>query len=234
MLRYRYGGGRPPSSLEFLFVEPAGVAWYLAGNPWPRQPPFDEIGAYRTKLSDQRLLELGAAAAAHGASRGPWSADSGVESVAANGASAGWDPEEPPEPAAAFVREAREVIAHVRAQPFATALAALDDGGGLIRLTNRGTEALTIESGQVHRELREEVSGGTPSPLRLGRRPPVDIDLPDSVPPGESLELSTAVPEGEGTVLTALVHIVWKPPLDPGEGDGRLDGWILPDPLSLE
>jgi hypothetical protein len=132
------------------------------------------------------------------------------------------------------VREAREVIAQARAHPFATAHAALDDGGGLIRLTNRGPEALTLESGQVRLELREEVTAGSPSPLRLGRRPPVDVDLPDAVPPGESLELSAPVPEGDGALLTALVQVVWKPPLDPGEGEGRLDGWILPDPLNLE
>jgi hypothetical protein len=132
-----------------------------------------------------------------------------------------------------LVREAREVIAQVRTHPVATAHAAFDDRA-LIRLTNRGIEALTLESGRVHLELREEVTGGTPSPLRLGRRPPIDVDLPDALPPGESLELSVPVPEGQGTLLTALVHVVWTPPLDPGEGGGRLDGWILPDPLTLE
>jgi hypothetical protein len=230
-LRYRYGGGRPPASFEVLEVDESGAASYIAGNPWPKQPPFDEIGAYRGDTDAGPLLELAEAALAGGATA-PWSADSGVESVELDGASAGWDPEDPSASAAAFVRAAREAIARLRESPVAAAHAELVAGGSGIVVDNRGTEPLEVADGHAYVERREEVAQGGPSPLRLARRPPLELALPGSLAPGSSIELPLEVAEGEGRLLTALVGMSWKPPIDPGEGGGRLEGWILAQPVS--
>jgi hypothetical protein len=228
-LRYRYGGGRPPASLEVLLIGEDGTASYVAGNPWPKQPPFDEIGAYRGSVDNARLEKLARAVIGAGGSGSPWPADSGVEAVELDGASAGWDPEEPPGPAAAFVREARAAIVDVRESPVAAARAELIDAA--VRLTNRGSEALQLETGAIHLERREEVHA--PSPLRLGRRPALELELPGSLPPGETLVRPVELPAGEGNLITGLVHVRWTPPFDVGEGDGPLDGWILLQPLDL-
>jgi hypothetical protein len=229
-LRYRYGGGRPPASLEVLLVGEDGTACYLAGNPWPKQPPFDEIGAYRAPGDWARLEELARAVIGAGGSGSPWSADSGVEAVELDGASAGWDPDEPPGPAGAFVREVRAAIADVRESPVAAARAELTDAA--VRLTNRGSEALQLETGALHLERREEVHA--PSPLRLGRHPAHELDLPGSLAPGETVERPVELPGGEGNLMTGLVHLRWKAPFEVGEGDGPLDGWILLQPVALD
>jgi hypothetical protein len=229
-LRFRAGGGRPPSSHEVLLVEDGGEAWYLTGLPWPRQPPFDEIGAYRRDVGAEAAGRLGdlarAVLAAPPAPDGP--ADAGLESVRLEGAEADWSPRRRPDAAEPFVEEARAVIAAVRERPWAAVQGVL--GGGRLELRNRGLEPLAVEGIELRAGWGR--SERAPSPLRLAERPSVELDLPPRLEPGATADFELPSPgepeDDEYDRVYALAHLRWRPPVA-GEGD-RLDGWIVAGP----
>ena len=133
-LRFGYSGGRPPASAEALVVERDGAARYLAGNPWPTSPPFDEIGEYGGRLAAadvERIVALVASverSGLDGADRAR-SSDAGALLLAVAAESRSWQVTWSPrddQPALAELREAmREAIATVRRTPVATMHAAL-------------------------------------------------------------------------------------------------------------
>ena len=227
-LEFRAAGGRPPASHEVLLVERSGAAWYLTGLPWPVQPPFDEIGAYRIDLgaeAAERLAgEAGAVIAAPPAAPGP--ADAGLELVRLDGREAHWSPERRPPQAERLVASARAAIAAAREHPFAVVQGTLVDAGR-VRLVNRGQHPLAVGEGELRAGWGRRTRA--PSPLRLAERPPLETPLPPELEPGSPVEVTLGPPgspEDEAyDTLYALVHLRWRPPV--AEEGPWLDGWLL-------
>lgn len=234
VLRFDAGGGRPPASHEVLIVEPDGEAKYLTGLPWPTQPPFDEIGAYRGRL-DAALtgrLEAAARAVIEGPPGPPGPVDAGYESVRADGREAEWSPEARPPAASRLVDEARTAIALVRASPWAVVHGEISTGEPLVRLVNPGREPLAVEGGELRAGWGRRTRPA--SPLRLAERPPGALELPAALDPGESV-LAQLGPAGEPEIdeydtVYALVHLRWRPPVA-SEGEW-LDGWLVAGPAA--
>jgi hypothetical protein len=242
-LEFRAAGGRPPSHHEVLLVEPDGAAWYLTGLPWPAQPPFDEIGAYRAELGRDGAERLtAAAAAALGASGSPGPADAGLELIRLDGREAHWSPERRPAAAARFVEAARAAIAALRERPWSVVHGRLEDAGAAahergtrldagaaarVCLVNRGEQPLAVEGG----ELRAGWGWASrpPSPLRLAERPPVALPLPPTLEPGAAIAAELGSPgtpqDDEYDAVYALVHLRWRPPV--ARAGEWLDGWLV-------
>ena len=229
-LRFFAGGGQPPQSHEVLLVKAGGEGWYLTGMPWPEQPPFDEIGVYRVELGApgyERLAGLARAAVTAPAGEGR-SADAGGESLRLDSAEAAWSPRERGEPAQAFVDAAREAIAAARERPVSVARAELADGH--VSLTNRGERPLVASAGEVR--AGRGPADHAPSPLRLARREPAEVELPAELAPGASLQLALPSPgpvaDEDFPARYALVNLRWRPGV-PGEPE-ELDGWMIAGP----
>ncbi|MEO8687337.1 MAG: hypothetical protein ABI611_03830 [Solirubrobacteraceae bacterium] len=226
-LRFFAGGGQPPQSHEVLLVEVGGEGWYLTGMPWPEQPPFDEIGAYRVELGAAGYQRLAALARAVIADPEPpaGSADAGGESVRLDDEQASWGARERSAGAQALVGAAREAIAAARERPHAVVRAEL--AGSHVALSNRGDHPLPVAGGELRAGWGP--SDHAPSPLRLAAAEPVAVTLPAELAPGEALTfpLPAAVPDGdeEFTVPYALVSLRWRPEV-PGERE-ELDGWMI-------
>ena len=229
-LRFFAGGGQPPQSHEVLLVEPGSEGWYLTGMPWPEQPPFDEIGAYRVELGTagyERLAALARAVVAE-PERPAGSADAGGEAVRIDDAEARWGARGRTAAAQALVDAAREAITAARARPHAVARAELADGQ--VSLSNRGDHALPVAGGELRAGWGP--ADHAPSPLRLAAAEPVAIALPAELAPGEALAfpLPAAGPDEDEdfTAPYALVSLRWRPQVA-GERD-ELDGWIIAGP----
>jgi hypothetical protein len=226
-LEFRAAGGRPPSHHEVLRVEPGGEASYLTGLPWPAQPPFDEIGAYRTDLGRETAERLAAdARAAIGAQASPGPADAGLELVRHDGREAHWSPEHRPPPAARFVDAARTAIATAREHPWSVVRATLLDATR-VRLVNRGTDPLAVEGAELRAGWGRRTR--VPSPLRLAESPPIAWPLPARLEPGAPVEAELGPPgapqDEDYDTVYALVHLRWRPPV---AADGEwLDGWLV-------
>ena len=151
---YSYMGGMPPASLEVLVIGKDGLAQYVAGHPWPKQPPFDEIGIYQRQLSKDELAGLMATVVTTRSSAAPGQvevlpADSAMETFFAPQTDgvwrASWDPLEPPAGLVEIVHSLRSLIADLRARPLSSIRAGLvrpKVGSGLseirLKLSNRG------------------------------------------------------------------------------------------------
>ncbi len=226
-LEFRAAGGRPPASHEVLLVEPTGEAWYLTGLPWPAQPPFDEIGAYRMDLGPETAQRLAGETApvlsASPARPGP--ADAGLELVRLDGREAHWSPAHRPPPAERLVADARAVIVAAREHPWSVAHGTLVDRSR-VRLINRGDHALEVQGGELRAGWGRRTQ--TPSPLRLAERPPHKWPLPRTLAPGSPVEAELPAPgdpeDDDYDALYALVHLRWRPPVT-SEGTW-LDGWL--------
>ena len=229
-VRFFAGGGRPPQSHEVLLVPPDGDGWYLTGMPWPRQPPFDEIGVYRAELGADGYERLAALAAGVIAEPAPprGHADAGGESVRWDGARASWRPGERSPAAEAFADAAREAITAARDRPIAVARAEM--AGQRVSLTNRGDHALPVADGEIRAGWGP--ADHAPSPLRLASAAAVAIALPAELAPGASLDipLPAAGPVEDEDLATpyALVSLRWRPQV-PGERD-ELEGWMIAGP----
>jgi hypothetical protein len=229
-LRFFAGGGQPPQSHEVLLVEPGGDGWYLTGMPWPEQPPFDEIGAYRVALGAEGYERLAALARAVIAEPEPAAgyADAGGESVRIDDAEAGWGPRDRGAKAQALVDAAREAITAARDRPSAVARAELSDGR--VTLGNRGEQPLPVADGELRAGWGP--ADHAPSPLRLAYAEPVAVELPAELAPGDRLAfpLPAAAPSDDEDLATpyALVSLRWRPGVA-GERE-ELDGWIIAGP----
>jgi len=226
-LSFRVGGGRPPPSHELLLIEAGGDAWYLTGMPWPGQPPFDEIGAYRGALADggERLRGLARdVVAAEAAPPGP--ADAGFERLGIDADEVSWNRETRPAPMRRFVDAARAEIAALRRHPHAALHGELVEGPGVL-LVNRGTHPLALAGGELRAGRGR--ADRPPSPLRLLPRPAASIALPAALAPGEPLGLELPDPgpvEEEGFATPyALVHVRWRSPIV--DEDEWVDGWLV-------
>ena len=172
-LFYCYSGGAPPPSLEELTVWEDGMAQYLAGHPWPKQPPFDEIGLYRRALAAEEWQPLERtldAAAERGAqpTEALRYADSGLESLRARLAggeyAALWTAARAPDELVPVRAAVRQLISALRKHPFSTIHAALvlaAPGRSLdaarLRLHNRGVVAFSFYGLSAPEEHRIEV-----------------------------------------------------------------------------
>ncbi len=235
MIRFRAGGGRPPSSHEVLLVD-SGDAWYLTGMPWPQQPPFDEIGAYRADLGAGRagrLEELARAAAAEG--QVPLDdPDLGSERVRVGNAQARWSPDARRPAQEAFVAAAREAIAELRARPWSAARGRLHDES--IELVNTGEHPLALAGAEVH--VGYGRPDRPPSPLRLVVETATALDLPASLEPGATAAAGRP-PAGAPLddqpafdAVYALVHLPFRSPVDDEGRDGWIDGWLVCGPAA--
>lgn len=226
-VRFFAGGGLPPPSHEELLVGPDGTARYVTAMPWPAQPPFDEIGAYRATADTRAVTRLRQAAAAvlAVAPTPTGSADVGLEGVQVDGAEGYWSQDVRPAAAPGLVDAAREIIAAVRDRPWAAVRGGVRGDG--VELVGRGERALTVRDGEVRAGWG--IPGDPPSPLDLAARPPSPVTLPAQLRPGDVVALALPDPGPApcpDARVHALVHLRLRSPLD----DGWLDGWLIAGP----
>jgi hypothetical protein len=154
---YGCTGGSPPSTFEVLTIRSDGEATYATGNPWPKQPPFDEIGTYREALSadDLELVRTWLRRAVPSAaeySTASGSADAGLEYVEAlldeTAIVAHWVPPMVPLSLEPVVDVLRKLVGRIRSNPVRTLQGRLEaslsaSGKHRLRiwLDNRGIEA---------------------------------------------------------------------------------------------
>jgi hypothetical protein len=193
---YSYSGGMTPESLEVFWVRADGLAEYVAGNPWPRQPPFDEIGHYRSVLTaeerdqlNQLALEIqGDPPLATASAR---SLDAGVEFFRAQVderiIEAEWSPTRAPAGHQALARHVRRLIAKTHNTPLSALQAGMVwlNDSNRIRLTlqNRGSEPFIFYDAQHAgqdvrfqvrvRQVTVDESSHPPNPLILAHLKPV-------------------------------------------------------------
>ncbi|NIR30200.1 MAG: hypothetical protein GWN84_12995 [Gammaproteobacteria bacterium] len=157
LLHYSHSGGAPPASLDVLTVSVDGTASYLAGNPWPQQPPFDELGWYAAALPEAMWRAIGAGArvaASSSAAGGGIQSDTGREffAVRVDGRvfTARCNPAHVAPVLSALRAAAHEAIRWLRGHPVRTVRGALalDDRAPdrlIVRLANRGREAFVLQ-----------------------------------------------------------------------------------------
>lgn len=217
---YSYTGGIPPASMEVLVVGKDGLAQYVAGHPWPKQPPFDEIGIYQRKLSKDELanlLEMAAAAHREVTAGRPdrLPADSGTETFFVPQQDGvwrtSWNPLEPPTDLVVLVGRMRALISDLREHPLSCLRVCLVWSGTgkrpaeiLLKLSNRGSRPFALigssasadEQAELHLEFcgpKELSLSKSRSPIELFRSELLD-DFPDT---GKEL----VIEPGEETIL---------------------------------
>ena len=227
-LVYGRQGGSPPRSFELLSISADGAAQYVAANPWPAQPPFDEIGEYTTAIDAQALTDLVnlAMGLAGDHDGGAPSRDAGIEYVEAwspdRGATLEWNPLAPSPHAMAFIHAVRGVVAAARTEPVSVVRASLElEGGGEraavvlaaegrqpFRLAERGVSGSAMAAGAGDIEVRTRVTESSewtdPSaiPAALVHAPPVSFDVGVGSPgPHGKVEL----PLGESARFTVPI-----------------------------
>ena len=145
---YSYTGGMTPETLEVFWLRADNVAEYVTGNSWPQQPPFDEIGHYRSALSteDREMLfrlvrETQRESPPDSTAR---SLDAGLESFRASIderiVEATWSPSRSPTPYQLLSRQTRRLIAQTRDMPLRTLRVSF------VSLTGRDQVSLTLEN----------------------------------------------------------------------------------------
>jgi hypothetical protein len=230
-VRFFAGGGLPPPGDEELVLGPDGTGGYVTGMPWPAQPPFDAIGAYRARADPPTFARLVDAARALVAAAAPapalGSRDLGVEGVEVDGAVAAWIPDARPAPAEALVAAAREVIAAALEHPWAVARGVVRDGA--VHVRGRGEEPLTLGFGDGEVRAGWGPPGDPPSPLELVAAPAAAIALPERLAPGAVV--TAALPDpgprpAPGDAVHALVHLAFRSPVD----GSRVEGWLVAGP----
>jgi len=186
---YGYSGGAPPSSLEEFTIRPDRNAHYFTANPWPKQPPFDEIGYYEQRLSEEESAVLRrhlqtALAKRNTFSLSSHSADAGFEYCQAwlegEALEAQWHPFMIPTEIQPVVEVVRGLIAQLRSHPAGSLRASLEliapSKNLRLELQNRGSRAFTFFDFQNHAQGAEaEIR------LRVTRRdeaPDVNSSLP--------------------------------------------------------
>jgi hypothetical protein len=122
---YGYGGGMPPKTLEIFSIRVDRQIRYFTANPWPRQPPYDEIGFYNGQIPNEVFDEVQMLAdrslASTFTNRGTIYADSGVEYIDATinnqKYSVSWNPSFIPKSLEPLVSTIRNLIKNLRDCP---------------------------------------------------------------------------------------------------------------------
>jgi hypothetical protein len=217
---YSYTGGMPPASLEVLVIGKDGSAQYVAGHPWPKQPPFDEIGIYQRPLRKSELaglLEVAAAVRRNVAPGRPdmLPADSGMETFFAPQADgiwrASWDPLEPPAGLVEPIQRMRALIADLRAHPLSALRAGLvrpDSASGLsevqLKLSNRGARRFAFSGfgAATDRPAELRLQFCDPEELALSNsRSPIQLFRSDPLEGVPSTAEELVLGPGEETLL---------------------------------
>jgi hypothetical protein len=246
-IEFTAAGGQTPMTAEFLAVESDGAARYLTGNPWPDQPPFDEIGAYAGPLADATVNLLRGQAAEIGAARAqladaPRELDSGAMQLtvrdAAEAWTLAWGPYDAPAPLMALERMLRQAIRGLRADHREATLAAMldeRDGKLMLRLRNRGSEAFAgrvdaVWLSQEHDDATAREAAG--DPVELHHAEPVAIAATVRLSGGAETSLSLDAPAPvPGRLLRALIGAHWMASW-PERSPAKAEGWLLPEPFS--
>jgi len=122
---YGYSGGMPPQSLEIFSIRVDRQIQYITANPWPRQPPYDEIGFYNGQTTDEVFDEVQMLAnrslAGTFTNSGTIYADTGVEYIDAiinnQKYSVSWNPSFIPKSLEPLVSVIRRLIKNLRDCP---------------------------------------------------------------------------------------------------------------------
>jgi hypothetical protein len=218
---YGRQGGSPPSSFELLTVSALGEARYVAANPWPYEPPFDEVGVYSWQLDEAELEEVAGSMEYPSPACAPPTHDSGVEYVerwrAGKGEAVEWNPLATAPGDVSVVRMARDLIGQARRHPTSTLQASLigpvgRGHGRHLALTATGTSPFVLASFG---------DGGTDLLVRVGAIPVNDEVVVSALPPRlvalQPAAISLADVNGEirpGQTLTVpiLVPGTWRGP----------------------
>jgi hypothetical protein len=259
---YGRQGGSVPASFELFTVVRGGTARYVAGNPWPARPPFDEIGVYEWSMPAEvlsRLRDMATVAAAE-AGGGMRSRDAGMEYASAwvGGAEveAEWSPVAAPAAAATLTATVRALLAQGRGHPSSVLRASLDvpaSGGTAISLGAGGRHGFRLawsvggDLGMLvwlRTAVGDEIAEASSIPARLGRLESVEPRIPPLAPgpdgtvdlaPGRSVRLLvpwTGVAQSGTARLEALVRVAF--PLTSLAGrDYMQRGWLMPEPAWL-
>jgi hypothetical protein len=171
------------------------VVQYIAGNPWPRQPPFNEIGVYQRTLSSTEWTEFSRRIEVAYEHRSKdvenRHLDAGVESIFAwldkELWRVAWNPKAPPSTYTPLIDDVRELIKGLRQHPLSVLHVVLVIENGELRLqfSNRGKLPFVFygfgnKSLNERAELRLQFQGGEElklsnflSPIQLLRQPPL-------------------------------------------------------------
>ncbi len=167
---YSCTGGMTPETLEVFWLRMDGVAEYVTGNSWPQQPPFDEIGHYRSALSTEdrqtlfRLVQETQRESPPDATAR--SLDAGMEFFRAcldeKIIEAAWSPSRSPAQYQVLSRQTRRLIARTRNTPLRTlrvSFVSLKGGDQVgLMLQNRGREPFVFyDAQQADETLRIQV-----------------------------------------------------------------------------
>lgn len=207
---YGYSGGSPPPSLEVLTIGLDRQAQYFTANPWPKQPPFDEIGWYKQPLEEAEWAAQESALRAASRAplpRGAGLADAGTEYWMAlldgQELEAEWHPANVPQETRPLVALARKLITRLRAAPDSTLQARLeraslgDTSDLVLWLHNRGqrpfrffgsAEAEAPYQPEIRLRLRRlESAPSAVTPLNLIAMEPLRLAAPPGFPMTDGL-----------------------------------------------
>jgi len=152
---YGLQGGSPPSSFELLTISAVGQARYVAANPWPYRPPYDEVGVYIWHVDEAELEEVSGSFEHPSPTEASPSYDSGVEYFErwrdGKTEAIEWNPLATALGDAPVVRKARDLLGQARHHPGCTLRARLigpvGPGQGLqLALTATGTSPFFLAS----------------------------------------------------------------------------------------
>lgn len=259
-LVYGSGGGSPPPSFELLTVGAEGRATYTAGNPWPVQPPFDEVGLYWMDVDPDTWPRLRGALATIdvGAELGPPPLDSGTEYLhwlsASGPLSARWVPGDVPPVLRDTVEDLRGLIGEVRSHPVRTLRGSVEaSGGGVrLRLESGGREPFVLYgfAGPPEHRLEVRLAGDVAPeeiedrslPARMVHLDAVEVGAPADpiadasglaqVRPGSSVSLDLPAVPGDG-LIGCLVRISFPHVSVTGEPYVQ-EGWLMPEPMRMQ
>jgi len=252
---YGRQGGSPPSSFELLTVSAAGKARYVAANPWPYSPPYDEVGVYTWQVDEAELEEIcGLLEYPSSACASP-TYDSGVEYVErwqdGKTEAAEWNPLATAPGDAPVVRKARELLEQARHHPTstlrATVIAPVRPGQELqLALTATGTSAFFLASlGDAGADLLVRISAIPVSdPVAVSALPPQLValqpaaiwleDVKGEIRAGQTLTVPIVLPDSctRSGYVAALIE--GRMSLVSPSGESYLQPlFILPMPVSL-
>jgi hypothetical protein len=237
--------------MELLTVDRDRIARYMTANPWPVQPPFDEIGWYHASLQNgdwEELRLLVAELPDQSVGGGAHSSDIRSESLEVDlgPKPRGWEwlAPAPPEELAPVVETLRRLIRRVRDHPVRALRASIEAPYGRLLLENRGEAPFHFygfggEAKGARAEIRvrpreragPEVGPGLPvglatdDPLLVSNIEGMDPS-PDGMlelPPKASVSLSLPRTGGE---LLCLLRVCFPTTSLSGEPFVQ-EGWIL-------
>jgi hypothetical protein len=252
---YGRQGGSPPSSFELLTISAVGEARYVAANPWPYQPPYDEVGVYTWQVDEAELEEVFGALERQSPAYASPTYDSGVEYVErwrdGKIEAVEWNPLATAPGDTPVVRKARDLLDQARHHPGSTLRARLfgpvGPGQGLqLALTATGTTPFFLASfsdGGADLLVRlsaipvSDALAVSALPPQLVALPPAAISLADvsgEIRAGQTLTVPIVLPDSctRSGYLAALVE--GRMSLVSPSGESYLQPlFLLPTPVSF-